>query len=274
MATEKEFPLWDQAKPAESLMLVYQWTIQKARAQIHWYENRRWAKRVGSQWLRILTILFTAIGALCPLIDATKIVQNTLSLGQWGYVSLALAAAFVSYDRYFGLSTGWMRNIITQMSLEKALNELQYDWAILLAQHQGLQPPQDRSRILLQRLKEFSLQVDALVRQETDAWVTEFQSNLAELEKLLKTEVETRKLGSIKVTVTNAREFERVALQLNESQVKEIVGVTEGILDRLPPGHYEITAISKKGDKEVKDSKVVEVQPNTMTSVDLTLPAS
>jgi len=266
------FPQWDPNKPGESLALVYQWAVQKAQEQIGWYEQRRRPKRRGSQWLRALSICFATIGALCPLIDATQIISNgnKALLGQWGYVSLALAAAIVGYDRYFGLSTGWIRYIVTQLSMEKALKEFQYDWPLLLEQQKG--QPQINTLILLQRVKEFSLQLDTLVRQETDTWVIEFQSNISELEKTLKAEIETKKTGSIKVTVDNSRNFDKVEIQLNDSHMKDLIGVTEGLLDAVPPGRYEITAIGVKGDNKVMESKVVEVQAGLMAMMQLTLP--
>lgn len=274
MSNSTEFPNWDASKPDESLTLIHQWATKKTQDQIEWYESRRKSKRAGSQWLRTLSIFFAAIGALCPLFDATNIVSDKILLGQWGYISIALAAAIVGYDRYFGLSTGWMRYVVTQLSIEKVLAEFQYDWIILIAQQQSQQTPQS-ALSLLQKLKDFSLQVDTLVKQETDAWVTEFQSNISELEKTLKAEVETRKPGGIKIKVTNARDFESVVIRLNGNHVKELRGVTEGVLDLIPPGRYEVTAvsISKKDNKEVKESKVIEVQPSLMASLELTLPS-
>jgi hypothetical protein len=144
----------------------------------------------------------------------------------------------------------------------------------LIAQRAQQPPPQDTTVALLQRLKDFSLQVETLVKQETDAWVTEFQTNLSELEKMLKTEMEARTPGSVKVTVTNARDFERVEISLDGVKVKELVGITDGVLDSVPRGPREITAVGQKaGSPDRRDSKVVEVEPNTMTSTELTLPA-
>ena len=115
--------------------------------------------------------------------------------------------------------------------------------------------------------------MENLVKQETDAWVQEFQSNLAELEKVLKTEVETRKLGSIKVTVTNAGDFEKVSIRLNGSPIKELVGVTEGLIEAVPPRRYEVVAVGTWDNNEVKESQVIEVQPNAMVTVEMTLPS-
>ena len=92
---------------------------------------------------------------------------------------MALGAAIVGFDKFFGLSTGWMRFIVTQLSLERVLQEFHYDWAFLLAQRQEQQVKTNIP--LLQRARDFTLKVEDLVKQETDAWVQEFQSDIAEL---------------------------------------------------------------------------------------------
>jgi len=273
MPNDAEFPDWDMSNSTESLKRVYEWAIQKAQSNIEWYQRKIKSKRFCSQVFRGLSIFFAAVGTLFPLIDATKI-SGDENLGQWGYVLFALAAAFLGFDRYFGVSTGWMRYIVTQMSLERTLKAFQYDWITLIAQQQESQLTQDETLPLLEKLKDFSLQVDTLVKQETDLWVSEFRSNLAALEKAAKTEIEARRPGIIKVKVTNARDFaDGVAIRLNDNPVKWLIGVTEDVLDSIPPGQHVVTAIGKEDDKEVKESKVVEVQPNATASVELTLPS-
>ncbi len=267
MSDGVEFPAWDSDKPAESLASVYQWAVRRARDHIGWYVKRQEIKKRWSQRLRALSIIFAAAGAICPLVKATEIFNDAPLLGQWGYVSLAMAAAFVSYDRFFGLSSGWMRYAVTQLSLEKTLKEFQYDWMMLIAERQSNDPLK-----LLQRVRDFSLQVDTAVQRETDAWVAEFQRNIAELEKRLKTEAEARKPGAIRVRVSNAGEYDRIVIFLNGSQMKEMVGVTEGVLDSVPPGRYEITVIGRKGDRESKESRAVEVQAGLTASAEMTLP--
>lgn len=113
--------------------------------------------------------------------------------------------------------------------------------------------------------------MDNLVKQETDAWVFEFQSNFAELYKVLRTDIETKKLGSIKVTVTNAKDFEKVSIRLNDSPMKELFGVTEGLIEAVPPRQYEVMAAGTKENIEFKESNVIEVQPNAMASIEMTL---
>ncbi len=229
-----------------------------------------------SQGLRAFSIIFAAFGALCPLIDATGIlggqqpgdVQNRLILAQWGYVFLAVAASLAGFDYYFGHSSGWMRFIVTQISIERSLKEFQYDWVILKVQQEN---NPSNTPMFLQRAKDFTLQIENIIKQETDAWVAEFQTNISQLEKVLKTEVEARKPGSIKVSVKNCADFEKVEIRLNDNPVKELKGVSEGIINTVAPGSYEVSVIGKKAGKETKANKVIEVQAGTMASAEFTL---
>jgi hypothetical protein len=50
-----------------------------------------------------------------------------------GYLFLALAAAFVATDKFFGFSSGWIRYIRTGQVLMKELAEFRMDWAMLMA---------------------------------------------------------------------------------------------------------------------------------------------
>ncbi|HEX3048734.1 MAG TPA: SLATT domain-containing protein [Bacillota bacterium] len=276
MAENLEFPGWDALKPNESLNSVYRWAIAKAEERILWYSEKRKIKRTGSQLIRGFVALFIAIGALCPLVDATGVFggpEHKIAFSQWGYLSLAMAAAIFGFDRFFGLSTGWMRFIVTQMSIDRTLKEFQHDWIILSAQQVPCSA-NNNYLIPLQRVKDFTLQVENLAKQETDSWVIEFQSNISHLEKILKTETDARKPGSIRVTVTNAREFEHVTIWMNGCQVKDLIGITEGLIDSVPPGQYEITSSAIKNNKELKDTKVIRVEPESITLVELTLPPS
>lgn len=273
-SAENTFPVWNKGNPDESLTQIYDWTILNASENIAWYERKKKPRRVWSQGLRALSIILAAVGALCPLIDSTGIFgegQNRLILAQWGYVFLAAAASLAGFDYYFGHSSGWMRLIVTQLSMERALKEFQYDWILLKVQQEN---NPSNTPILLQRAKDFTLQIENITKQETDAWVTEFQTNISQLEKVLKTETEARRPGSIKVSVTNCAEFEKVEILLNGNPIKELEGVSEAVINTVAPGQYEVAIIGKKDGKESKANKVVEVQAGQMASAEFVLPSS
>jgi hypothetical protein len=266
---KNKFPVWSKENPDESLNKIYNWAVRIAANNIEWYARKKRPRRLGSLFLRAFSIVFAGIGALCPLVDAaTGSFGGKFQLAQWGYVFLALAASIAGFDYYFGQSSGWMRFVVTELSIERALKEFQYDWVILKVQQDKNQA---NTPIFLQRAKDFTLQIENIIKQETDTWVAEFQTNITQLEKILKTETEARKTGSIKIAVKNCTDFDKISIRLNDNLVKELNGVSEGIINTVAPGRYEVTVIGKKDEKEIKANKVVEVQPGAIASVDFTL---
>jgi hypothetical protein len=127
-----------------------------------------------------VVILLVTAGALQPLLDAAA--PGPSSRTAWGYVLLALAAACIGLDRFFGISSGWMRSMTTAQALERRLEQLQYDWAAECARTAArtVDPKQAQTRLAL--LRAVSDDMAALMQQETAEWVLEFQSNLLRLE--------------------------------------------------------------------------------------------
>jgi hypothetical protein len=100
-----------------------------------------------------------------------------------GYLLIALAGGCIAMDRFFGYSTGWIRCIATALAIEKSLEEFRMAWARSIAKLRGGAPDAAQLDQLLATCEAFSLAIRAQVEQETKAWVVEFQSNLAQLER-------------------------------------------------------------------------------------------
>jgi len=264
MACENNFPVWNANEPEKSIMDICQWSLKDACKRIHWYEKKRLHNKKCSRLIRALSIALLTVSALCPIMDGFTLLKD-YSLPKWGYAFAAIAAAILGFDKYFGLSSGWIRYMRTQFSLERLLKEFHYDWISIM-----LQQPHNFGS-LMQRIKEFTFQIEALVKEETDTWANEFQNNIAELEKALKAIVETRKPGDIKIIIPNVIDFKEIRLFLNGNQVKGPDTNAEYLIKSIIPGRYEITAlgISKKDNKEYKETKVVEVQSGIMASKEI-----
>jgi SMODS and SLOG-associating 2TM effector domain 2 len=144
-----------------------------------WYLADKRSKRIWSRGLRLLVILLVTAGGLQPLLDAAAPGPSRTA---WGYVLLALAAACIGLDRFFGISSGWMRSMTTAQALERRLEQLQYDWAAECARSAArtVDPKQAQTRLAL--LRAVSDDMAALMQRETAEWVLEFQSNLLRLE--------------------------------------------------------------------------------------------
>lgn len=174
------FPQYVEEKSMEFNAQLLQWTEQNAQSSIEWYQRKRGKKRLGSILTRTFAIVLAGIGAVCPLLEAA--IGKNWNLGNWGYVLIALAGIVFWMDRFLGFSTGWMRYIIAEMTLQRKLKQFQFDCAKL----QSNPELKNKYPKLIELAKEFVDQVDAIVIDETTAWVTEFQSNLSQIEKMVK----------------------------------------------------------------------------------------
>jgi hypothetical protein len=168
---------WHDTEAA--LTQLYRYAEGRAIEATDWYLADKRGKRIWSRGLRLVVILLVTAGGLQPLLDAAAPGPSRTA---WGYVLLALAATCIGFDRFFGLSSGWMRSMTTAQALERRLEQLQYDWAAECARSAPPAPSTpSRSRTAL--LRAFSDDVAALLQQETASWVLEFQSNLLRLER-------------------------------------------------------------------------------------------
>jgi hypothetical protein len=258
--------LWD------ILNREYEQVVQEADGYIRWYERNRMWKRNASRFFRALSIIAVAVGTLCPLIDAAYPSTSRI-FGQWGYVAFALAAAFVGADRFFGLSSSWMRYMIARLELDRALKEFHFEWTRLTAEIKDKPLSSERFEVCLKTIQTFTLRVQDIIKRETEGWITEFQRSLAELEKAVQAEVRARKPGDLSVTVTNASEFDG-GLTLSVAGRDRTFEGSSTLLNDIPPGRYEVRVVGKKGGKTSSDVEVAEVLPGDLTKVEMTLPIS
>ncbi len=173
------FPQYAAEKSVEFNTQLLQWTEQNAVSSIEWYQRKRGKKRLGSILTRTSAIALAGIGAICPLIEAA--LGKEWNLGNWGYVLIALAGLVFWVDRFLGFSTGWMRYIMAEMTLQRNLKQFQFQWTALQLDLSVT----DKLPKLIELSNKFVDQVDAIVIDETTAWVSEFQSNLSQIEKMV-----------------------------------------------------------------------------------------
>ena len=180
-----DFPKWDEENPKASLENAFHWAVKQAEKDVGWYIRKiPWKKR-PSQILRLTAIAFSIIGALIPIIGATKPMAG-YDISNWGYVFVALAFALVWTDKTFGITSGWIRFINTQMALERAIRHLKIDWTDLLvvgARKEGTEGLNQQRLIEKQMvlLKLFLQKVSDLVQRETEDWAQESFNQILEL---------------------------------------------------------------------------------------------
>jgi hypothetical protein len=157
--------------------MLYEHLENYAVAIREWYLRDKRSKRRYSRLLRGLAILFASVGGLAPLI-----ILGHQNLGaRWGYVFLGSAAACIAFDRLFGLSAAWMRDIAGAQAADRTLSELYCEWASIQTTENQAGSRIDRQIALL---KHISQTLGDILGSETSAWRLEFESSLNEIRSI------------------------------------------------------------------------------------------
>jgi hypothetical protein len=177
--TGRAFPLGDWGEPAERLHELYRWVEAGALTTASWYLTDRVWKRRGARALRAGAAVGGLAGAALPLLDLAGVLGGGAS---WGYLALLVAVACVAGDRFFGVTSGWMRDVATAQAVQRRLQVLQFDWASECVR-EVLGPTEGTAGEAAERclgvLRRFSEDVTELVRGETADWVVEFRAGVA-----------------------------------------------------------------------------------------------
>jgi hypothetical protein len=290
-------PSWEAGHLPRSLETLNEYAEAYATAAIKWYDAKTPWKRYGSQSLRFLTLLATGLGGLFPILVSTgkfgfggKTPIEILQLNQFGYLCFGLAALFLALDRFSGASTAWMRYTTTAMALETVLARFRLDWARLTIRLAGQTPTPEESETLLQRVGELIFTVRELVEKETQSWVTEFQTNLSQLEKESKAAIEaarvqvedmrkeeksmreTNRPGAIDLTVENVLDTDSgYTVSIDGKTVKENITSKSCGIGNLSPGLHEIAVTGLFAGGPAHASRVVSVASNAAFAVTVSL---
>ncbi|WP_282550214.1 SLATT domain-containing protein [Streptomyces rochei] len=177
----RAFPQGDWALPAERLDDLYRWVERGALDTVAWYLADRVGKRRGAVALRSGAAAGALAGAALPLLDMSGMVGGA---APWGYLALLCAVACVAADRYFGVTSGWMRDVATAQAVQRRLQALQFDWASESVR-EVLGPADGTASEAAERclgvLRRFSEDVTELVRAGTADWMVDFRSGVAPL---------------------------------------------------------------------------------------------
>ncbi|MET8577768.1 SLATT domain-containing protein [Streptomyces sp. NPDC005012] len=173
--TGRPFPQGDWDVPARRLDELYRWVERCALETCAWYLADRVRKRRTARALRGGAAAGAVLAAGLPLLDLAEVVDGA---APWGYLSLLLALGCAGADRFFGVTSGWMRDMATAQAVQRRLQALQFDWASENVR-EVLGPTEGTAGEAAERclgvLRRFSEDVTELVRAETADWMGEFR---------------------------------------------------------------------------------------------------
>ena len=265
----------DPANPAQGLDDLYKALIEKAEGGLAWYRSARKWKSIFSYWIRFWAIVLFALAGLVPVLTAAGITWQpspTFQFGQLGYVAAALAAAILGLDKYFGYSSGWVRYMLADSDIRRAMAEFQMNWIIANTCLEHDPEEQKCGKKRLQLLKDFSLKITDLIDAETRQWAAEFQGSLAVLEKSAKDAQDALRPGNISITIRRGATVNaEVTISLDGREQQKSPGNTV-LLTGVSPGPHQIGASGTKQDgSATQDGKTVVVTAGATTNIELTL---
>lgn len=184
-AARPEISLQQWSDRMEALELLRAWAETRALDAISWYLRDKQAKRWASRLLRALAVALAVAGGVLPLLSGSVHGLNP----NLGYVLLAVAAGSLAFDHFFGLSTGWMRDIAALQALQNGLARFHLDWAKWQVTHgalvEGRMPDtsSDPTSAALELIEGFVTGVSQVTDAETAQWIADFSVSVAALRK-------------------------------------------------------------------------------------------
>jgi len=275
---------WNGTDVKESLNAIFYYVEAEAAKSLTWYWRGKRIKRFLSRWIQFLAVSLTVAGGMVPIV--IQLWPRTPPINPlWTSLFVGIAAGLLALDKAFGFSTGWARYVVAATSIRRALEEFRMDW-MLLESNFSIPSTTENLRILLTRAKDFRMAIEALVFRETQDWVTEFQSNMSQLERDVTAQVDKLKEqaekvaappGAITVDLPNADTAApgkvQVKLENAEGTVTDetLTGKKAWTRLNVPPGQYKISATGLVDGKLASADAVVVVKSGEILQKALTL---
>jgi hypothetical protein len=201
-------PEWDPANPSAALKKILTHVTRQARSAITWYIKAKRSKQIFGRLLRAGAILLGAIAGILPMLSQAYGENGKPAFPPvWSSAALAVAAALVILDRFFGFTSAWIRYVTTELKIRQVLEEFQMDCEIARAAWPDGKPTADHVQQMLARCKAFVTQVQGIVVDETNMWAREFQDTLKQLTADAAAARSTAaEPGAVNVAVTNGDE--------------------------------------------------------------------
>lgn len=172
-------------------------------------------------------------------------------------------------------STGWMRYIVAMQAIERAREAFRLDWAPLsrkLSTAAAGTPEQTEAvERMIERVRSVIIEVKEQTEKETQVWLQEFQTNLAQFEKDLKAQREAGRPGGIDVEVTDGDKADTPVELSLDGMIADRFSGKAGSIGYVAPGLYRVTAKANKNGRDYSASAMVNVGGGQICPTKLTL---
>ena len=186
--------VWDEANLENSLHGFFKYTIEKAEKYRKWYSDNALRNKNRARPLRWFTIVLFALGGIIPVLFQilSEFGWDRYLNPAWATVVIAAAGAILGFDKFFGYTSGWIRYRTTETTILAERDRLLYAWEFGKLAWEGKPPTFKHAKEMVALLRDFSATISNNVREETQAWVAEFEGALRSLDERMKAHAERR----------------------------------------------------------------------------------
>ncbi len=174
---------WSTENRLDSIQAIYDFVTVMAEGQIEWYKFKKKGVRLLAKTFRFSAILVTTIAALVPMLSNIILINKKPLDPVWASIALAIAAALIAMDRFFGYSTSWMRFITSEIKIDALLQDFQLDWEIQKAALEGEIPAAEKMQELMQKCRNFLKSVNDVLIEESEQWKNDFRNAIIQIDK-------------------------------------------------------------------------------------------
>lgn len=282
---------WDRYRdkaPEEALAQIYNRVSVGSKRVRDWYWESIKVKRTASFLSRFASFSLLIAGATLPILAGILGVAETrLLFTQIGVAALAVAGLAQAGDRIFGISSGWLRYISTATGMENVTRKFEFDWADCLLNKEGALH-RDDVRELFAMARKFEDDIAQLQSDETDKWVTEFNSSMALLTELIKSQRETSEQraaeartalaartaeatpGSLEVELKHSADPVEVILSIDDAQEQPFTG-SHWSKTGVTPGLHAVR-LRTTGQSPRTIERVVKVPAGDIGKLEIAVP--
>jgi hypothetical protein len=293
----EELGTWDEylkVSPDDASKQIYESANAISNKARKWYWTSIKSKKNASFILRILSFVLLIFGAALPILAGMIVdAQKSLYLTQAGVASLAVAGLIVAADRVFGWSSGWLRYIATVTEMETATHKFRFDWVDYTIKKTEPLNEKDK-QTLFEIARKFVDEILKLQSDETNKWISEFNSSIALLSDLIQSqrqsaekaqeaaksilvekqeadkEAEKSKLtGSVEVDLKHKNDPITLKICIDDEKPMEFTGKS-WTKASIKPGHHTVRVLIDNPKQEIR--KMVKILPNEIANIEMNLP--
>jgi hypothetical protein len=190
----------DWTKRREALKTAFEVVRDKGTNAQTWYQTKLRQKSMGAVGVRVTSIVLGVLSTIWPIVFTAYALLHPSTGGGTDYkaylpfaaVFVILAGGCVTFDVFFGLSSGWMRYVTTFQDIQAKCEAFELSWPRVLMRVPAKGEVSDE--VFLQALEMLAAHLKAVndaIQAETTTWVTDFKAALNTLGETLKTQRDT-----------------------------------------------------------------------------------